>query len=64
MRKLRWIGTSLVALAGVVVAADQDTVPRQVRAAAIGVLLVATALGIPAAQGITRRAAAKDEEVK
>lgn len=48
MKKVRWIGAVLVPLAAAVLAYDQDTVPRPVRALAVGILGMAGVLGIPA----------------
>lgn len=60
MKKVRWIGAVLVPLAAAVLAYDQDTVPRPVRALAVGILGMAGVLGIPAIPSVTIAATKRD----
>ena len=59
MKQLRWIGSILIPLAGLVVAYDNGTVPRWVRAGAVAVLAVAGTQVVPAVRSVTL-ASAKD----
>lgn len=62
MRKVRVFGSVAVSLVGLVLAADQDSYPRWVRGVMVGFLLLASALGIPAAKPVTRRAFVADHD--
>ena len=63
MRKLRYYVAPVVAIAGAILAADQDTFPHWVRGAAVGAVVLGAALGIPAVAPLTGRAAESDRRV-